>query len=191
LIAEDEFLNDAEAAVAWVREEHRAASASRAEPMARLLTELSDPASFADAVRSGIAAEREFLQSLLEYVDYPPEPWVIDRPGIKVTLMTTPFPAQREELTRTLALIDAEAARCDARLAARKADIEHGTRSRVPDPAEEPDEAVRIWASRLAERAENAQLAAEILQRAAKHTRELIDKRIAFHEKWHARPRPW
>jgi hypothetical protein len=189
MIGEDDFLNDVEGAIAWVRQEHRDASGSRAESMARLLTELSDPGPLADAVRSGIAAERELLEALLQWTDYPAEPWLIDSPSFNVTLMPEPFHAQREELTRTLALLDAEEARCAARLAARKADVQRGMKEREPDPAEEPDPIVRIWASRLGERAANAQLLDEMQQRVAKHTRELIDKRIAFHEKLQQRRR--
>jgi hypothetical protein len=181
-----DIFNDQEGTIATVREYHRDAEANRAELMALLLTDLSDPDALAAQVHANLAAERLALEDLLERIDYPAEPWVVKRGSGTVTLEGRPFHKQRAELTRVIGLIEAEGARCAARLAARKSDMERRLEIRHPDRAEEPDAVVRVWASQLGERARNRSLPQEILDRTARHTRSLIDRRIADHEKMKA-----
>ena len=150
---EEEWLHDAEAVIAWVDKRHADFAWARRDTMALLLTELSDPASLARVIDVDLASERRDLTKLLELVGKPIEPWDVDPDSAnRMPEPPDPFRRQREVLTRTLELVNADQARCAARLAARKADMQAGLPLRNPDPDEEPDPLERIYATSLRER---------------------------------------
>jgi hypothetical protein len=152
--AAEEFLADPAAIGAWLDGQRREGTTRRAENMARLLTELSYPAAVARLIQDDLAAERRLFRELLDRVD-------AGEPGSRTT--------QRELVTAALAANDADRARCAARLAARKTDVEIGLKARSPDPEEEPDVGVRMWASQIRERIDSTEMALGMRKSANEH----------------------
>lgn len=164
LIDEADLLSRGDAGVAaLLKEGRREGLGRRADAMALLLTELHDPFSLAAAVKADVDVERDVLDYLLALVDAYAGP--------------ASWPHSHEAIAQTLALLESEAQRCEARLAARLADQHARKTSIQPSPVEESDPIVRIWAARLREQKENVQFRAELVARTEEHLQRMIQIR--------------
>jgi hypothetical protein len=179
MIDKETFLYNGDEGVKAVIAAHREHKVRRAVPLALLLTEVKNAPALARLVTTDVDKERRLLRELLQQVDEfeaQAEPWVIERPGRRVTLPAR-RPRHREILLQTLSELEDEQARCDRRLAARASDAQRGETERPPDPDEEPDPVVRIWAARLRENLDAAGMPGKIRELELQFSKAIIGRR--------------
>ena len=170
MIDEVHFFNlESKDAAASVTSWHVSECGARVKSMALLLTELSAPEKLATEIRQSLNSEAAPLLRVFAKHDQMLKEWQTEHPGVDpwnpprmvgyptpekfFALPMPPFMAHRKILDDALAGIAGERKQCAERLAARQADKAAGLTTRDPDPNEEPDPLLRIWAGRLREAA--------------------------------------